>query len=764
MSATAESVRSAGFKSSALKRPMRLRAPGARLTVDADGAVRSLASVAEKRAVFGFEQVWFSKVQAGIVVHAQKPDWDVKLAPSSVRLAGKVFDVEVSQTLEFLRGAAPGFTRTLRLRNGGQGQVRLRVAELQDPTAAHFPDDDGSWGALGVNAFNRGSHVAMDEVSDPPSARVVGSDPAPSRLYMTTSRQRAQEAISLGEVPESTAGMSGQVLIIAGHELDLAPGDSKELVFASIYDPGKLEDALADFGRLRAGKGASAAGPAVACSDPAVTEAAAWALSSVQAAQSADDLLDRHESLRSLSLFFPQAASKAVMEARSSLRKDGALPHSLDRSKPGVLETAVFLKSAALAVVLSQDKKQARAGYPYIKKCASYLMSCGVEVKTDPLLPQGWRRKLGRGYPTGEIPEVSLAVAAALEAASQAARVAGRAGEGAKYLERSKLICDRVRKTLLDERGSVSMCRDTAGRLRTDETADVALAAYRHPFMDSAEQAAAHRLMERDFDTAYGARCVPATNAVYFNATYGEGQLGGVWPRAALAHAVVCYRAGLGGAGSLAVSKAAKLVVDEQLKIGGVPGEFSLWVDPDRKEAHGGDDPVAAARFLEALIEGELGLPAGVERPSLSPAKTSTLGWLLATGFWAGEGASAFMGRTPEKTHLFCAGGKLGAKAGERFEKCETIDVHQRGVAAATFYNPGQVICVGNSLGSPVRLGVAFPPRAADFGRRLSTAVEEFDPAKGSWNKTGSLRVSTSMSVEAAIGPYGWKAFRVSTG
>jgi hypothetical protein len=764
VTAAAESfARGTGFRSSAMKRPLQLHFAGTRLTVDPDGAVRSLCSLEEGRALFGFEQLWFYKVQAGVVVPGQRPDWELRLSTRRARLTGRVFDVEVAQSIEF-HPRTPGFVRRVAAKNAGNAEVRLRVIGLLDPTAAHFPDPSASWGALGVNAFNRESHVAMDEVSDPPSARVAGSYPAPSRFYMTASRQRAQEVVAAGELPEATAGTSGQVVVLSSHELDLPPGGSRDLTFAFIYNPGRLEEALSDFGRLREEEGGGGSGPEVLCSDPAVAEAAAWALASVQSAPFAEDPLDRYESLRALTMLFPPLAARVVADAKGSLRKDGALPHSVGCSKPGPLETAVFLRAHALSVVWAQDKKQAKAAYPTVRKCAAYLMSAGVECASDPSVPQGWRRRLGSGYPAGEVPEVALAAASALEAASAAARLASKGDDAGRFLERSKLITDHVRRSLLDERGFVSLCRGTGGRLRGDETVDMAVAAYRHPFKESAEQAAAHRLTEKDFDTPYGPRCVPTSNAVYFNSTYGEGQLGGVWPRASLAHALLCYRAGVPGLGSLSLTKTARLVVEWQLRLGGVPGEFPLWVDPDRRESHGGPDPVAAARFLETLLEGELGVPGGAGRGPLSPAQSSTIPWLLASDFWAGGPSTVFVGRGGGRAHLFYSGGRLDPAPGTKFEGSERLAPPQHGVCAVSFHGPGQVVCVGSALGSPSRFTVAFPPRAPDLAKRLSAQLEEYDPAKGGWAKVGSVRVSQSIGFEGSLPPGGWKAYRVSTG
>lgn len=755
-------VRPLSFRSSMLRRPLRMQWSDMRLSVDPDGSFRGLESLGEERMLFGREQVWFYKVQAGVVVPAHRPDWEVKASPHRIRFSGRVFDAEVTQAIEFIQGRSPGFLRKVGVRNGSRAPLRLRLFELSDPTAARLPDREGTWGSLGVNAFNRTSHVAMDEVSDPPSARVVGAFPSPSAFYMTNSGQLAQELVSSGEPPEPTAGMSGQILILSSQELELAPGEQRDFTFASIYNPGKLEDALADFARLSQGQSAASRPPSILCSDPSVNDSSAWAMTALQGG-SRSEPLDAYESLWVQSRFYPAEASKVVASARASLRKDGSLPHSLDLSKPGRLESAVFLYALARQLVEAQDKKLARPQYPLVKKLAAYLMAAAPAARLDPGLPQGWRRKLGSGYPTGEIPEVDLAAASALEEASRVARILSKP-EAGKMLERSRLTVERVRKTLVDEKGYLSLCRDSGGVLRTDETVDMAVAAYRGEFSEPAEQAAAHRLLEKDFDTPYGPRCVPTSNMVYFNGTYGDGQLGGVWTRAALAHAALCYRTGLAGIGSLALAKVARLVADDSARLGGTPGCFPEWVDPDRKEVHGDwSDRVAAARFLECLLEGELGLATGASGPALAPPESSTLSWLMALGFWAGGVSSAFVGRGGG-VHLFYSGPKVEGRGGSKFNRWERVELPQREVCAVTFYDPGQVVCLGNTAPTPVRLKVSFPPRAPDYARKLSAPLDEYDPAKRTWTKVATLRVSPSMSFECSLGPGTWKAYRTSTG
>jgi len=756
------------LRSSALRRPLGLLSRACRVVVEPDGGVRGFHSLQEKRALFGYEQVWLYKVQAGIVVHAQRPDWTFRVSPRSAQFSGKIFEaVEVVQAVEFYRGQSLGFLRRVKLRNGGQTPIRMRALELLDPTAAHFGDSSATWGSLGVNAFNRESHVAMDEVSDPPTARVVGATPSPSKFFMTTSKLRAQELVSAGELPEVTAGMSGQVLVLSIHDFELAPSESKELTFASIYNPGKLEEALSDFSKLQSGERQQVPPrPLFACSEPGMTEAAAWASSAAEAGVYSDDPLDRYEVLRAITYLDPALARRAAGDARAAMRKDGSLPHALDPSGIGTLETALYLQALTLGLVLQQDKKLARASYPSVKKLAGFLLGASKEfsIQTDPRLPQGWRRHLGRGYPTGEIPEISLAAAGALAGASQVARLVSKSDDAARFRERAELLSDEVRKRLLDERGFLALCRDSAGRLRTDETIDMAVAAYRHHFFDLAEQASAHRLLEKDFDTQWGPRCVPTSNQVYFNHAYGRGQLGAVWTRAVLAHAIVCYRAGLAGMGSLALKKVARLVVEDAPRLGSPPGLFPEWADVEAGEAHGDEsDPVAAARFIEALLEGELGLSSGSEKPSLTPPPSSSLGWLMASDVWVGEPSSAFVGRAGGKSHLFFSGTRVESKVGSKFAKAERLDLQVRGVFAITFHTPGQAICLGNAAPSQARFTVNFAPRAAELSKHLSVPLDEYDPAKGGWTKTGSLRVSPTMSFEASLEANGWKAYRVST-
>ncbi len=769
MSATAEPVTSgaAGFRLSVMRRPAALARGELRLLVDPEGASRSLQSLSEGRVLFGRQQLYFFKVQAGIVVASQRPDWSARLAPSGCHLSGRVFDtVEVAQSFECSSPPSKGFTRKVRLRNAGARAIKLRVICLSDPTAAHFRDNSNWWGSLGVNAFNRETHVAMDEISEPHPARVVGSIPGPTKVYMTTDRSRAGELLQAGDVAEPTAGMSGLVLTLSLHELELAPSESKDILFASFYSPNKLEEVLSDFGKVQGGdRPAPRKDFPFACSSQRVTEAYGWALSSLEGAQFESDLLDRLEALRGLSYVDPASSDALVARTKAAVSKDGTMPRSEDPAKAAVLESSLLLSGASRLLTMSNDRRAARKAYPLLRRVANALASQqrGGSLQLDPSLPQGWRRRLGSGYPAGEVPEVSLSVAASLSDFARVARLLGKGEEAAKLRERSELIADGVEKRLVDDRGFLGLCLDSSGKLRADETLDMAVACYRYPALRGVASSGVHRLLEKDFETDFGPRTVPTSNRMYFHGAYGQGQLGGYWTRGALAFVCLSYAAGLPGMGSLTLERVSRLASEESLKLGGVPGELPYWVDVEGKEAHGDrSDPVAASRLVQAVVEGELGLTMAANSPAFNPPGLSSLKWVYARELWAGEKVSAFVGRSGGKAFAFACCQRTEIERGERFEKCEQVEVAPKGTAAVSFYNPGQVVCVGNSTSSLAKVRVTVSPKATGFSKRLVTPLEEFEPSSGTWNKIGTIRVSPAMTFEAPVGAGDWMAYRLS--
>jgi hypothetical protein len=755
------------FRSLALRRPVALTRGDSRLLVDSEAAVRSLDSLSERRAIFGRGQVYLYKVQAGVIVAAQRPDWHVLLAPASVRFSGRVFEsIDVVEELEFSRSLSLGYLRKMKLRNAGASPINLRIICLSDPAAAHFRDRVNQWGSLGVNAFNRESHVAIDEVSEPHPARVIGCAPAPAKLYMTTDRGRASELLQAGDLPEATAGMSGQVLVLSMHELELAPSESKEILFASLYSPRKLEEVLSDFGRLQsAGPAAGQEESQFACSSPRVAEAYAWARSSLEGVQFGENLLDVVESLGGLAYADPTVFEAVTERTKKLVLREGVIGHPADGTKAGVLETSLFLSAVSRNILTAGDKKRARQLYPLMRRMANALSARSKDgaLRLDTGVPHGWRRLLGSGYPSGELAEVSLAASTALTDFARVSAILRKGEDSAKFRETSELIAHHVAKALVDDRGFLCPNVDPCGRLVHEETVDMAVACCRGSVPRSVASSSVHRLLEKDFETEYGPRTVPTSNRVCFHSSYGQGQLGGYWTRASLAFSCLSYSAGLAGIGSLSIERISRLVTVDWPQLGGSPGEFPYWVDMEGREAHGaGSDPVAASRFIQAVVEGELGLSCSVSPPTFSPPPLSTVRWALAGDFWVGEKVSIFVGREAGKAFAFASCRRARVEGGQRFADCVRVDTSPKSTHGVSFIGPGQVVCVGNASHAPVKAHLVFEARSPGLSRRLSTPLEQFEPAIGGWSKIGSLRVSPTMSFEAPLGPEDWKVFRVS--
>ena len=728
------------------------------LVLEGDGAVSCLDSLSERRALFGRGQLSLFKIQAGVVVPAPRTDWSVQLSPGSARLSGRVFEcIDVAQSLDL---TPAGYTRRVRVSNSGSSLITLRLLTMSDPAAAQFRPGRSQWGSLGLEAFGREGHVAMDEISATPRVRVIGSHPSPSKFYMTTDKSRAAELLREGVLPEQTAGMSGQVLVLSVHEFELAPSESKEVLFASLYSDAGADEALKAFEMLKeVGASPSNGREMLACSSPRVSEAFMWAAAAVRSAPFEGDLLDRVESMPGLEYVCPSEAESSLARVSALVARGGLVGHASDPSKPGVLETSLFISALSRHLALSADRKAARRPYALLKKMAKGIdgLSKGGAIRLDPTLPQGWRRSVLTGYPAGEVPEVSLAVGRAFHDLSQVSVLLGKEEEAAVFRERSEIIAEGVAKRLRDA------ASDRSGKAGQDDTIDTAVACYRNPSLRSVASAAVHRLLEDDFETDYGPRTVPVSNRKYFSESYGQGQLGGYWTRAALSMACLAYAAALPGVGSLLLEKASRLATDDALGLKGVPGQFPYWVDVKQREAHGDrSDPVAASRLIQAVVEGELGFRPTRGAPSFDPPALSTVNWVLARDIHVGDRSTVFVGRGGGMAVAFAKCGRATVRAGHPFDSCDDLKTAPPGVHGITFYGPGQVVCVGNSSAAPLKARVSFPARAPGFARKLSTALEEYDPGQGTWNKLGSLRVSPQMSFDAPLGPGGWKAYRVS--
>ena len=115
------------------------------------------------------------------------------------------------------------------------------------------------------------------------------------------------------------------------------------------------------------------------------------------------------------------------------------------------METSLYLIGlCACLTARSQDRRAIKKSYPNVKKVAdglSNMLADGLLVSSSES-PDGWRRRLGAGFPTGHTAEVDLVAVRALRDASTVAQLAGRGSDSAKLREQSLRLLDSLNEKL----------------------------------------------------------------------------------------------------------------------------------------------------------------------------------------------------------------------------------------------------------------------------------------------------------------------------
>ncbi len=763
-------ARAAEFRGFALKRPINLTCGAIRLTLEADGEASSLYSGKERRFLFGKQSIHLFKLQAGIRVPARKEDSCITVTPFVATFRTRVFGcIDISQTMRPHFGDTAGYVRSLMLTNTGQEPIRIIILSSNDPTAVNF----GPWeksGTIGVNAFNRGDHVAIDEVADGTGVRVMGARPAPRITFMTRDVSKVAELLQRGDLPDSTAGMTGQLIVMTLHEIELQPMRSSEIIFVSMYHGSRLEVAVSAFNRvvekpdLVQTPGSRAI---LLSSDQALANAFSWSSAAVQSLDSQPEMLERLDSLPGAWAISPSIGLGVLNQAKQLLSKKGFLQHSSDSTKEGVLESSLFVLYGSRFLRTAADKKLAKSLYPALKKCAEYLAQKSTNglVQADPTRPSGWRRRLLIGFPSGATSELNLTVAAALREFSSLARQSGKGGEAARFREASDGLLSSVRSNLLDHQtGALALNLDSRGRLHREQTIDQAVGLCRMPYDANICGSVVHRLLEKDFETGYGPRTVPSSNEVYFNGSYLSGQLGGYWPRAALAHALLAFSAGFPIIGSRTLAGFSKLVTQEALKMGSAPGVIPEWVDIESRRSHGdGTDSVAASRLIECVLVGEIGMNLTENGGDLRPPDSADTKWLLLQNAWFGEEATTLITRRNRRALVLTTARRGSAEKCLKMDSFETVEVSSSELFAGQFVDPGQIVCILNPTGVPHSCTVNFPLRDPVLGRHLTADLQEFDPITGEWFKVERTKILPKMRLQTNVEALGCRVFRLNS-
>jgi hypothetical protein len=757
------------IKGSSLRRSLYLSKNYEKLKIEPESTLSWLYSRRSNKVIFGKSFIELYKIQAGIKIRSPQKGCSIKLAPFRMDFSSHPFEtIDLLQSFHIYQGNSFGYLRTVRLTNRSNANAKLRLIIAHDPTSLNFRTEKDPPGDIGVNAFNRGGHVVMDDVGDSTGVRVIGTTPNPSLVYMTREKERVNELIAAGELPTHAAGMSGAVMMLTQHDLDLPPLGTSNLITVSLYNREKLEEALAEFNSLISGEHVEDQSfdeeTSFSCSSVAINFSYDWAKTILHSVEADVDLLDRLMCGSALGMVRRNAYEQFLNEVKPMQRKDGLMPHSLDATREGLLETAHFLIHASLYLRLKDDKKFSRRFYPSLRRAAdslARLVKDGV-INFDPSLPQGWRRRLRAGYPTGIVTEVNLIVSRALKDFADFAYSIGKGTDAARCREASERIMFSVNQRLKDpEDGGLMLNLDTIGRPHKEVTIDQVVALSYNLFDRNVASSIVHRLLEKDFETGYGPRCIPVSNPLYYNGSYGEGQLGGYWTRAAISHALLSYLAGYAGIGSIQLEKIAKLVHTDCERFGGIPGEFPYWLDPDKRSiGKEGSDPIAAARFIDVIVFGELGLSFDSHirlLPSNSPIK-----WLSFHNLNLGSRGSVFIGRADGNAHVVTTFTNLSHDMAIKFQNCARIESSAASLEVLLFSNPGQLICIGSTSSSGISTSLTFPLKDVSLLRTLFVEVQELDNESGGWRAIEKVKASDKITIKLTIKPYAWKMIRLS--
>jgi len=776
------------LSASQLKRSVYLFRRDIKARVEPDGSSSWVHSATARKLLFGRETAEVFKIQSGVKISVKPQDTVVKATPTGVSFTPRGQDkIQAAHSVRITVGDCTGSVRSVRLANRGDAVAKLRVLTLHDPTSLNYRRERDPPGEIGVNAFNRHDQVVMDDVGDTTGVRVVGFSPRPSIIYMTKDRSRAAELLALGELPESSLGMSGSVILLTQHDLDLPPGASAEVRCVSVYHPSSLESALnAAAPRPTEGEAdVEARGTEFASSSASMNFAFGWAKAALFAIEGEGNLAERLWSGVALSMVRGDYFEKLAESVKRSVRKDGTIPYwesavAVERAeRAGPVETSLYLLSVcAYLSARARDKKLVKKWYPTLKRVGdglAGLLSEGL-VASSSDSPDGWRRRLGAGFPTGHTAEVNLLATRALRDASTIAYLAGKGSDSAKFRELSVRLLNALNEKLIDsESGVLALNVDSRGVAHKEITIDQAVGlSFCSPDQNLASSVV-HRLLEKDFETGYGPRTVAGSNNLYYNPSYGEGQLGGYWTRAALSHAILAYLTGYPSIGSAQLEKVARLVHLDAERLGGVPGEIPYWIDTERRQIIGsGSDPVAASRFIEAVMFGEVGLSLGSQGARFKVPEASPLRWLLVHDLDLGRRGSIFVGRSAARAFVASTfeqdtledssrtSSRGGTTTASRFPECERVG-GQAGLEGILFWdNNSSLLCLGNASGSAYSGLVSVPLRSKSFATALFAQMEELQQETGLWSTVERVKLLNRLETKVELRPNSWKMLRIS--
>lgn len=219
----------------------------------------------------------------------------------------------------------------------------------------------------------------------------------------------------------------------------------------------------------------------------------------------------------------------------------------------------------------------------------------------------GWRNIIPKYRISGAVTEVNAECAAALRAAGHLAENLGKSDEAQEFRAAAERLTAAINTHLLNpENGLYYLNIDVDGMVRTDVTADEVFPV----IFRVAEEEVAFRIVSRltvpDFWTEAGLRTASSESPDYHPGQWGL--LGGVWPGVTWWYAFAAARYHPG-----AMVRALRASFEHYRRApklhNTVPGQFSEWFDGESLVNRGMRlSPWEAPRFLWAAVEGICGV------------------------------------------------------------------------------------------------------------------------------------------------------------
>jgi hypothetical protein len=181
-----------------------------------------------------------------------------------------------------------------------------------------------------------------------------------------------------------------------------------------------------------------------------------------------------------------------------------------------------------------------------------------------------------------------------------------------------------------------------------------------------------------------------------------------------------------------------------------------------------GSDPVAAARFVEAVFLGELGVTFTPQGITLKPPSGSQMRWASMHEMTLGEKGSVFVGRSSGKIALFASSlHRAEADGAMKFLGCRRL-VTPVPIEALVFWDvSSMLVCVGisdsgASSSGPCSWTLTIPMSGEALASSLFVDLEEFNQETCLWNRKERMRLLRDLQIRVELKPGAWRALRLA--